>query len=239
MFESATFDSRGALPNQAPRWMLLTLAANLAIVSTMIILPLIYTQTLPDRLLHRILYVPPATPRAQVETHTQAAQPAPTSISVFPTLIENPRITPNAAPTGADTGPPNTDSQSLNPNGSIPGGSTEPSPVFREPPPIVRPAPIQKPNISGRVAEGLIILKTIPPYPAIAKATGTSGTVTLAATISTTGTIENLRVISGPAMLQRAAADAVRTWRYRPYLLNNQPIEVETTISVVFTLSGH
>ena len=60
----------------------------------------------------------------------------------------------------------------------------------------------------------------------------------LQATISKTGTIENLKVMSGPAMLQQAALDAVRQWRYRPYLLNNEPVEVDTTVNVVFTLGG-
>jgi protein TonB len=84
--------------------------------------------------------------------------------------------------------------------------------------------------------EGLLIQRTLPVYPPIARATGTNGTVTLAAIISKNGTIENLRVISGPIMLQQAALDAVRTWLYRPYLLNGQPVEVETTVSVIFTM---
>ena len=62
------------------------------------------------------------------------------------------------------------------------------------------------------------------------------GTVVLQAIISKAGTIENLQIISGPQMLQQAAIDAVKTWRYRPYLLNNQPVEVETTVSVIFKL---
>jgi protein TonB len=56
------------------------------------------------------------------------------------------------------------------------------------------------------------------------------------ATISTTGEVENLHVVSGPAMLQQAALDAVKTWRYRPYLLNNEPVPVVTTINVIFNL---
>ena len=52
------------------------------------------------------------------------------------------------------------------------------------------------------------------------------------------GSIENLQVVSGPAMLQQAALDAVKTWRYRPYLLNNEPVEVDTTVNVIFTLGG-
>jgi protein TonB len=62
--------------------------------------------------------------------------------------------------------------------------------------------------------------------------------VVLQATISKTGSIENLHIISGPAMLQQAAMQAVRSWRYRPYLLNNEPVEVETTVNVIFSLGG-
>jgi protein TonB len=88
------------------------------------------------------------------------------------------------------------------------------------------------------VAAGMLLQKTIPVYPPIAKAARVSGTVVLQAVISKSGTIENLKVISGPAMLQGAAQDAVRSWRYRPYLLNGEPVEVETTVNVVFTLGG-
>jgi periplasmic protein TonB len=75
-------------------------------------------------------------------------------------------------------------------------------------------------------------------YPPIAKTAGVSGTVVLEAVISKAGTIENLRIVSGPMMLRKAAEDAVRTWRYRPYKLNNEPTEVETTINVIFSLAS-
>jgi protein TonB len=104
--------------------------------------------------------------------------------------------------------------------------------------PKVAAAPPKKVAISAGVATGMLIQKTTPIYPPIAKAARVSGTVILQATISKTGTIENLRVVSGPAMLQQAALDAVKTWRYRPYLLNNDPVEVETTINVIFSLGG-
>lgn len=84
--------------------------------------------------------------------------------------------------------------------------------------------------------EGILLAKSPPAYPAIAKAAGVQGTVVLQATISKSGTIENLRVVSGPLMLQQAAMDAVKTWRYRSYLLNNEPVEVETTVNVVFAM---
>lgn len=104
--------------------------------------------------------------------------------------------------------------------------------------PVVKAAPPKKIAISQGVAQGLLIEKIQPIYPAIAKAARMQGTVVLQATISKTGEIQNLRVISGPAMLQQAAIQAVSRWRYRPYLLNNEPVEVETTVNVVFSLGG-
>jgi protein TonB len=101
---------------------------------------------------------------------------------------------------------------------------------------IVRPDPRNLVHVSSSIVAGLLLQKTIPAYPPIARATRTQGTVVLEATISREGAIENLRVTGGPAMLQQAALDAVKTWRYRPYLLNGQPVEVETTVNVVFTL---
>ena len=85
---------------------------------------------------------------------------------------------------------------------------------------------------------GNLIQEVRPVYPPIAKAARVSGTVVLQATISKSGTITNLRVVSGNAMLQQAALDAVRSWRYKPYLLNGEPVEVDTTINVVFNLGG-
>jgi TonB family protein len=93
-------------------------------------------------------------------------------------------------------------------------------------------------TVSSGVAVGMLTQKTTPVYPPIAKTAGVSGTVVLDAVISKAGTIENLRVVSGPVMLRKAAEDAVRTWRYRPYKLNNEPTEVETTVNVIFTLAN-
>jgi protein TonB len=77
-----------------------------------------------------------------------------------------------------------------------------------------------------------------PTYPPIARAARISGTVVLQATISKQGTIQNLRVISGPPMLTQSALEAVKSWRYKPYELNGEPVEVETTVNVVFNLGG-
>ena len=93
-------------------------------------------------------------------------------------------------------------------------------------------------NISAGVAGGLLIQKTAPVYPQIAKEARVSGTVVIQATISKAGLIENLHVVNGPTMLRQPALDAVKTWRYRPYMLDGEPVEVETTVSVTFTLGG-
>ncbi len=104
--------------------------------------------------------------------------------------------------------------------------------------PKVKAEAPKKVNISAGVAQGMLLAKITPVYPPIAKAARVSGTVILQATISKSGTIENLHVISGPAMLQQSAMDAVKQWRYKPYLLNGEPVEVETTVNVIFSLGG-
>jgi protein TonB len=77
-----------------------------------------------------------------------------------------------------------------------------------------------------------------PIYPQIARITHTEGTVIVQAIISRTGQIESAHILSGPPMLQNAALDAVRSAHYHPYLLNGQPTEVETTITIHFTLGS-
>jgi peptidyl-prolyl cis-trans isomerase A (cyclophilin A) len=91
--------------------------------------------------------------------------------------------------------------------------------------------------ISSGMAMGLLDAPhSMAIYPIEAKKAGVSGTVVLGAVIGADGSVKELQVISGPELLQQAAMDAVRSWHYRPYLLNNQPVEVKTTINVIFTL---
>jgi protein TonB len=92
--------------------------------------------------------------------------------------------------------------------------------------------------ISAGVADGMIIRKTPPLYPRFAQEAHITGKVILKATITKQGTIEGVQVLSGPKILAPAAADAVKTWKYRPYMLDNQPVAVETTITVVFGANG-
>jgi peptidyl-prolyl cis-trans isomerase A (cyclophilin A) len=101
------------------------------------------------------------------------------------------------------------------------------------------PSPAAEPKrveLSGPLAMKQLDVHTPPHYPIEAKQAGVSGAVVLGAVIGVDGTVEQLNVISGPQLLQQAALDAVKTWHYRPYLVDNQPVEVKTQINVIFTL---
>jgi protein TonB len=84
--------------------------------------------------------------------------------------------------------------------------------------------------------EALLINRVQPAYPAIARTTRTSGAVVLSAVIAADGTIQSLRVVSGSPLLTVAATAAVREWRFKPTLLDGQPIEVQTLITINFVL---
>jgi protein TonB len=118
------------------------------------------------------------------------------------------------------------------PGGVMGGIGTAPAPVVR----------VEKPKGPVRVSSGVVAGSKIggvnPTYPPIARAAHVSGTVVLHAIISKAGTITNLQVVSGPEMLRASAVDAVRTWRYKPYILNGEPTEVDTTVSVNFNMGG-
>jgi len=88
-------------------------------------------------------------------------------------------------------------------------------------------------------AEGNLIYRLQPVYPPLARQARIQGTVQLRAIISKTGTIENLIAVSGHPMLIPSALNAVRQWRYRPYMLNGEAIEVETEVTVNFVLGGN
>ena len=103
------------------------------------------------------------------------------------------------------------------------------------PPP---PQPVTRAIRTSSMQEGNLIRRVQPLYPSLARGARIQGPVVLAAVISKAGTIENLQVLSGHPMLVPAAIDAVRQWRYRPYILNSEPVEVETQITVNFTLGG-
>jgi protein TonB len=93
-------------------------------------------------------------------------------------------------------------------------------------------------RVSQGVSAGLLVRKVNPNYPPLARQARIQGQVLLQAEISKDGSIQNLRLISGHPMLAPAAIEAVKQWKYKPYLLNGEPVEVETQVQVNFTLSG-
>jgi len=149
---------------------------------------------------------------------------------------------PSDIPVAGDDGPP-----TVGPSGpSLPGAfgsgsldgvrdsfGTGPRPIMPSAPVTVAP-----PLRISHMSEGDLIHKILPVYPPLARSARIQGQVVLQAVISKQGVIENLKVLAGHPMLAPAAIDAVRQWRYRPYVLNNEAVEVETQITVNFSLAG-
>lgn len=107
------------------------------------------------------------------------------------------------------------------------------------PPPVLASAPSVPVFRPSHLLEGSLIRRVTPTYPPLARTARIQGAVVLFAIISKAGTIDKLHAVSGHPMLLPAAIEAVSQWRYRPYILNNEPIEVETQITVNFLLSGN
>jgi protein TonB len=104
---------------------------------------------------------------------------------------------------------------------------------------MIATPPATAPIRVSHMSEGDLVHKVLPTYPPLARNVRIQGQVVLQAVISKQGIIENLRLLSGHPMLVPAAIEAVRQWRYRPYVLNNEPVEVETLITVNFSLAGN
>ncbi len=96
----------------------------------------------------------------------------------------------------------------------------------------------ERPTVASGVMDGEKIGGQDIKYPVIARQKRVQGTVMLAAIIDKSGNIADLEIISGPRELRESSAGAVKTWKYKPYLLKGQPVEVRTIINVDFTLGG-
>ncbi|HEY0796782.1 MAG TPA: energy transducer TonB [Acidisarcina sp.] len=107
------------------------------------------------------------------------------------------------------------------------------------PPADAKQAPPRRVNVSSGVMEGKIVSRTKPVYPDYARQAHIQGTVVLRALIDKEGKMATLQVVGGPTALQQAALDSAKTWVYKPYLLNGEPVEVETQINVVFSMGGY
>lgn len=223
---------------------------NCVAVGLMLIMPLLFTEDLPKAQLLTFLVAPPPPPpppppaaeqvqrvvrQIQTDMLSSGALRTPTKIPNKVQMIKEEEAPPPMAATGGVVG---------GVPGGIPGGqlggviggivnatSNLATPKFV---PVVP----QRVRISQGVTKGLLIHRVEPMYPPLAKAARVQGEVVLSAVIDTNGQITNLQLVSGHPMLVPAALAAVREWRYKPYLLNGTPVEVETTITVIFSLTS-
>jgi protein TonB len=90
--------------------------------------------------------------------------------------------------------------------------------------------------VVSKLQELKLLFKVDPVYPEIALHARVSGTVVLSAIIDEEGQVQNLKVLSGHPLLIQAAVDAVRRWRYRPTILNGEPVSVSSVVTVVFRI---
>jgi len=121
--------------------------------------------------------------------------------------------------------------------GGVIGGIISSSSSLAAVPNLSKPAAMpQRVRVSQGVSKGLLVYRIEPPYPVLARQAHIQGTVILTAFIDKEGIIQNLQLVSGHPLLAPAAIEAVKHWRYKPYLLNGQPIGVETTVTVNFNL---
>jgi TonB family protein len=148
-----------------------------------------------------------------------------------PILIKNGSSQPAA---GNDSTVADTSAPSINAIASPDGGSSMPNLMGGA---NKAPAPVlQTVTISQGISQGLVVKKIPPAYPASALRMGIQGPVLLLATVSKTGDISAVKILSGDASLARAASDAVKQWKYKPYLLDGSPVEIQTQVTVNFKL---
>ncbi len=232
MFEDAVFESTGSIHTGSRRWMMATFALNGTVLLTLVLIPLIYPEVLPTRS-HIMPLTPPPVPPTPPPVLRELLHPM-TGTSTTPVfaapILPRPGAMTAVNPMISEGGPITIGIGSAMPDSAASAFANQRGAQ------VVHPDVKGPVRVSSGVMDGIAILKTVPAYPAIAKAAGVQGVVTLQATVSKSGTIENLRVDNGPVMLRQAAVDAVKQWRYKPFLLNGEPVEVETTVNVVFSL---
>lgn len=211
------------------------------LVGSIVILSLWYTEVLPRQELLTMLTTAPPPPAAPPPP---PAITKPKTVGVLSNIINGTLTAPSRIPEKIlmvrEPEPPVLGGIGV--IGGVPGGT--PGGVLggilnsaSRPRIVMQSASVpQRVKVSQGVAAGMLVTKITPVYPPIAIAARTEGVVILKAIIAKDGTIQNLQVVSGPLMLTPAAVDAVKQWRYRPYLLDGEPVEVETTVQVIFQL---
>lgn len=245
MFEDSLIESAGRLRSKKKLGTTaLSFVLQILFIGLLILIPLIYTEALPKQQLMTFLVAPPpppppppppaAAPQVQVKKVVSEIDSGqlrtPTKIPQKVAMIKEEEQPPPAA--GGVMGGVTGGVAGGSMNGVL-GGIISSTPVA-----VPKVATPQRVRVSQGVTQGLLIHRVQPNYPPLARQARIQGAVILQAEISKNGTIENLHVISGHPMLAPAALDAVKQWRYKPYVLNGEPVEVETQVTVNFTLAG-
>lgn len=223
---------------------------NCLAIGVMLLIPLAFTEELPKAQLLTFLVAPPPPPpppppaaavqkvvrQIQTDVLSTGQLRTPSRIPQKVQMIKEEEAPPPMPATGGVVGgvPGGIPGGQL---GGVIGGIVNSTSNLAAVPRFVPVTP-QRVRISQGVTKGLLIKRVEPTYPTLAKAARVQGDVVLTAIISTNGEIENLQLVSGHPMLVPSAIAAVKQWRYKPYLLNGQPVEVETTITVIFALTS-
>jgi protein TonB len=250
MFEQALLEAAGRT-NKG--WtVLVSSGMQMGLVAALSVIPLLNTDLLPRTTLQMMLVAPapPPPPPPPAPASERVPQTRPVARRQFDGLhlSEPARIPEKIAVLAADELPPMAGSGAGVPGGiegGVPGGILTAPPRLLDVPPVLvataKPvetvAPIPRISAGGRVQDALIIHKVIPVYPPLARQARLSGTVRFTAIIARDGTIQNLTLVSGHPLFVPAATEAVRQWRYRPTLLNGDPVEVIAPIEVIFILN--
>ncbi len=246
MFEQSMVESGRKIRTKKPATIFISFMLQVLVVAVFIVIPLIYTDVLPATAMMSFLTAPPPPPPAPpppaaaprvvhkiVSEFTDQGLKAPKEIPKKIEIIKEEAAPPPAPSGGVIGGVP----------GGVPGGTAGGViggiiggiPSAAPPPP--KPATPQRIRLGGNVAAASCIRCTSPQFPPLARAARIQGAVVLHAIIGKDGTIQNLTVVSGSPMLAPAALQAVQQWRYRPTQLNGEPVEVDTQITVNFTLN--
>ena len=241
MFEDSLLESGGRLKTKRGRTTTFAIILEIALIGVMVLMPLIFTEALPKQQLMTFLVAPPPPPPPaaapvkivkQIQTDiVNGALRTPTKIPQKIQMIKEDEAPPAMASAGVVGGVP----------GGIPGGQMGGvigGIISSTPVAVPKVAAPQRVRVSAGVTSGLLVHRVQPNYPPLARQARISGTVVLRAVISKDGSIENLSLVSGHPMLAPAAIDAVKQWKYKPYLLNGEPVEVDTEVQVNFTLAG-
>jgi periplasmic protein TonB len=254
MFEDSLLERRFSKTRRRGVATIVSFGFEFLLIGLLILIPLWYTEALPTHELVTFLVAPappppPPPPPAEAPPVQRVRKSVVSEISDAgklrtPTRIPQKiqMIKEEAPPMVASTGGVVGGVPGGIPGGQIGGviGGIITSTAATHVPKALPPKPIapKRVRVSQGVTEGLLVHKVTPFYPALARQARIHGSVVLSAVIGKDGTIQNLQVQKGHPMLAPAAVSAVSQWQYRPYMLNGQPVEVETQITVNFTLAG-